>query len=121
MASPIPRIPPVTRATCPVMSAISAYLLWCSDHLEHGVSARPMPALTGRGGFTCRLPGSPFDRYALGPENGSVLPLPGRSGAAVGWWLCQAARVERAAETLHRLTSMGPYDEARAWDPPDRL
>lgn len=32
--------------------------------------------------------------------------------------MCQTAQVERATQTLHRLTSMGPYDEARAWEPP---
>jgi hypothetical protein len=32
--------------------------------------------------------------------------------------LCQTARVETATQTLHRLTSMGRYDEAVAWDPP---
>jgi hypothetical protein len=31
---------------------------------------------------------------------------------------CQTARVETATQTLHRLTSMRPHDEARAWDPP---
>jgi hypothetical protein len=32
--------------------------------------------------------------------------------------LCQNPQVETATQTLHRLTSTGPYDEATHWDPP---
>jgi Nitroreductase family len=31
---------------------------------------------------------------------------------------CQNGAVERATQTLHRLTSMAEFDEASAWDPP---
>jgi hypothetical protein len=35
-----------------------------------------------------------------------------------GGQICDTAPVETATQTLHRLTSMGPYDEAHGWDPP---
>lgn len=47
------------------------------------------------------------------------MPLVTPRSQSSGRLLCQNARVaETATQTLHRLTSMGPWDEAHGWDPP---